>query len=80
MWHFRWNVQIDITIYHTHVITLPATLKQALILPDPVYVLIEYFIVVLLQLSQFSPLYSPPHSLFPIFEYLDNEITFKKYL
>ena len=38
IWHFRWNVQIKTVNYYTHItITLPTTLKQALLLPDPVF-------------------------------------------
>ena len=37
MWHFRGNVQIKTINYYTHIIILPTTLKQALLLPDPVY-------------------------------------------
>ena len=36
IWHFRWNVQIKTINYYTHIITLPTTLKQALLLLDPV--------------------------------------------
>ena len=34
MWHFRWNVQIKTVNFDTHIVTLPATLKQASLLPD----------------------------------------------
>ena len=43
IWCFRWNVQITITNCYTHLVTLPVTLKQALLLPDPV-VVERYFI------------------------------------
>ena len=37
VWHFRWNTQIKTINYYIHIITLPTTLKQALLLPDPVF-------------------------------------------
>lgn len=37
MWHFRWNVQMESINYYTHLTTLATTLKQAGLLPDPVY-------------------------------------------
>ena len=33
---FYVNVQIKTVNHYTHIITLPTTLKQALLLPDPV--------------------------------------------
>ena len=38
IWHFRWNVRIKTINYYTHIITLPTTLTQALLLPGPVCV------------------------------------------
>ena len=32
-----WNIQIKTINYHTHNITLPTTLQQALLLPEPVF-------------------------------------------
>ena len=36
-YNIRLNVQIKTINNYTHIITLPTTLKQALLLPDPVY-------------------------------------------
>ena len=36
MKYFKWNVQIKTINDSTHIITLPTTLEQALLLPDPV--------------------------------------------
>lgn len=33
---FRWNVQTKTVKWYTHILTLPTTLKQASLLPDPV--------------------------------------------
>ena len=37
IWQFRCNVQIKTINYYTHINTLPTTLKQVLILLDPVF-------------------------------------------
>ena len=39
---FRWNVQIKTINYYTHIITLPTTLKQALLLLGPVSVYVYF--------------------------------------
>ena len=45
IWHFRSNVQIKTINYYTYIITLPTTLKQALLMPG-LYVYIRGYVCV----------------------------------
>ena len=36
-WYFRWNIQIKTINHYTHIVTLPTTRQQALLLLDPVF-------------------------------------------
>ena len=51
--HFRRNVQTKPINYYTHIITLPTTLKQALLLLGPVYVFRSFLLFLLLLVKIF---------------------------